>query len=175
MQRIRTLVSSRYLSARLLVLGTIVVAGFVIVSNWPKSDLDRLRATPAAALIFPGSTVISEKGIDSGTSFAYRQVATLNRILGSSASLETVLAFYRQEMQDAGWATGGGSTIIMSGDFELQACAWHTPGLVLRLGFSDPNLWAKSHPEGAYPTIYTIALYQESPKSNDVPCGRPTP
>jgi hypothetical protein len=117
--------------------------------------------------------LVRSGGYDGGAGIDGTIEATATRQFGSTASLETILEFYRVQMRNAGWATGGGSTIVGSG-VELQICAWHKDGVVLRLAFWKPDKWAQFHQKDLlYPTVFEVDLIETSPQYNGVACASP--
>lgn len=159
---------------RIVMLLIAALAAVVIVALWSNrtlTGLERLEREPVAALTYPGSTLIRQGGDNGGSGMDGPVPASFTRQLGSTDTIQAILAFYRQQMTDTGWATGGGSS-VGGAIHERQVCVWHKDGVVVRLSFWKPDQWAKLHPRDlAYTTVYEVALLESNPDWNLLACG----
>lgn len=79
-------------------------------------------------------------------------------MLGTNASEDEVLAFYRTELAAHGLSPGGASAATGIRR-EGQVCAWHTPDFVFRLSFWKLDEWRSRYPdEPPYSTVYEVRL-----------------
>lgn len=152
--------------AVLFVAAVYFVVNAIVAVNRP-SDYERLQAQPEFSLFFPGSVVVEQGG--SGTGFMNPTAHTW-RMLGTTASADEVLTFYRDALMERGWELGGGGVMAIDRPRETKACGWHTNETTLRLGFRDIDEYRKVYPGNAgYATVYELGLFSQ-PASGSLVC-----
>jgi hypothetical protein len=135
-------------------------------------NLARLESLPEASLDYPGSVRLRDGGhedIPGGSS------AETWRQNGTAASVDEVVAFYRQELTVRGWLEGGGPGVIGT-LHEAQVCVWHTPEVVLRLSFWRPEKFVERYPgDPTHRTVYEVSLQFVQDADNPAACRYETP
>jgi hypothetical protein len=132
-----------------------IAAVYVVLQASLPTDLELFQAQPEFSLQYPGSVVLREGGHEPAFMAPTRDTW---RELGTDADPDEVLAFYRRELRERGWGTGGDYDLRPSSQ-ETKACGWHTADLILRVGIWDTAKYVKVHPEAArYATIYELSL-----------------
>jgi hypothetical protein len=141
-------------SKRVIGVGLLVGVGLFFGVAYLLRDTD---GPPELDLHYPGSVVIGR--------------SETRVTLGSNASAEEIVAFYRQEVAARGFRMGGGMAGIPT-TVELFACAWHLDDKVLRLAFLDKNaLERRGQPfPGDHLTPYRWSVLEGTVNDADRPC-----
>lgn len=137
-----------------------LVAAVVLAACWPAADsgdkLAGLKAMPEAALAYPGSVQLSERGSQENT----EAQADYGRMLGTQASLQQVHDYFNSKLAASGWTV----TYCFAGaEIEITCYRWTKAAAEFRLGFwetKDPYHMLHDWPS-RYATIYQIDLLAE--------------
>ena len=117
-----------------------------------KATLAQLQQLPELQLYYPGSIMLDSFGYDSD----FRNAATWGYELGSQASPNDVLAFYRQQLLALGWVELINDPLNARGTSEVQAQTWYKAGTFFRYAVKD-----QTHPtvgQSPYRTVYDIQV-----------------
>lgn len=119
-----------------------------------------LTQQPEAALIYPGSELLSDGGYDAEWTVEGPMPAAVWMIYGSDAPIDDIVAYYDAELAERGFdpAPAGRSTN------EIASWSWRRDDLAFSLGHKDPDDWAERLERASeFATLYEVRIVKPLP------------
>jgi hypothetical protein len=125
-----------------LLLAAVVALGLLLVLRNQNVSYDELISHAEARLYYPGSQVISARGVAEEQGLDVHTWASFTSELRTDASSPQILSWYERELEGRGWVL-------------RQVDAYAVPSRVFTMGRREEMRIATS-PDGTYSTTFTI-------------------